>query len=144
MPIGSEVDILPLFAVADELGVAMALPVQRDERLRFRAWHRGEALVTGPNGVREPADAAEEITPEIIIMPLIGFDRAGERLGYGRGHYDRTISALRDAGLAPRLVGAAFAVQEVEAIPAEAHDAALDAVVTEEEIIAFEHASKET
>ena len=140
MPIGSEVDIFPLFAAADELGVTMALPVQSDEGLHFRAWHHGEPLVGAPFGVREPVAEAEEIMPEIIIMPLVGFDRAGQRLGYGRGHYDRTIARLHAEGIRPRLVGVAFAVQEVAAIPAETHDMPLDAIVTETGIVALERA----
>ncbi len=131
MPIRSEVDIFGLYAAADELGVTMALPVQEEGGgLRFRAWHHGQPLVTSPFGVREPA-AGDEITPEIIIMPLIGFDRSGQRLGYGQGHYDRTIARLYNEGVRPRLVGVAFAVQEVAEIPAEPHDVPLDAIVTE-------------
>lgn len=142
MPIRSEVDIFPLFAAADELGVTMALPVQAEEGgLRFRAWHHGEPLVPSPFGVREPAANAEEITPEIIIMPLIGFDRSGQRLGYGRGHFDRTIARLHGKGVRPRLVGVAFAVQEVTEIPAEPHDAPLDAIVTEAGTVAIDRAT---
>lgn len=135
VPIRSEVDLRQLFAIADELGVAMALPAQRPDGLTFRSWRHGEPLVASNFQVREPRPEARSITPELIIVPMVAFDRACHRLGYGRGHYDRAIAALLADGIRPRLVGAAFAVQEVQGIPFEPHDAVLDAVATENEII---------
>jgi 5-formyltetrahydrofolate cyclo-ligase len=71
------------------------------------------------------------VDPEILLMPLSAFDASGNRIGYGAGHYDRAIARLHDKGMQPRLIGVAFDCQEVEAVPAEAHDVPLDAVVTE-------------
>ncbi len=136
-PIGSEVDLFPLMADKNLGNRATALPVQSGDGLMFLSWRFGDPLVTGRFGVREPAADASVIIPDVLILPLVAFDRHGNRLGYGKGHYDRAIAALADAGNAPRLVGAAFAVQEVEAIPIEPHDALLNMVVTEGETIAF-------
>jgi len=76
------------------------------------------------------------IAPQLIVLPLVAFDRRGNRLGYGKGHFDRALAALIAAGSRPLLAGAGFAVQEVAAIPVEPHDIALDLVVTESGIIA--------
>ena len=69
------------------------------------------------------------------VVPVVGFDRAGTRLGYGKGHYDRTIAALRARGRRPPLIGIAFSVQEVDTIPHEPHDVRLDLIVTENGIL---------
>jgi 5-formyltetrahydrofolate cyclo-ligase len=99
------------------------------QALRFREWSPGCAMVEGEFGARIPAEGAW-VEPEVVIVPLVGFDARGYRLGYGGGFYDRTLAALRAS--APRLaVGFAFAVQEVEEVPTDATDAALDMIVTE-------------
>lgn len=80
-------------------------------------------------GVMEPKAHLPLVRPDIVLVPLLGFDRAGHRLGQGQGHYDRTLQALRAAG--PVLaIGVAFAAQEVERIPFEAHDQRLDWIIT--------------
>jgi 5-formyltetrahydrofolate cyclo-ligase len=73
--------------------------------------------------------------PDAVILPLAAFDRTGHRIGYGRGHYDRVIARLASAAAHPLLIGLAFSTQEVARVPAEAHDVALDAIVTEREAI---------
>ena len=70
-------------------------------------------------------------------MPLTAFDRNGGRVGYGRGYYDRAVAGLRAAGRFPRLIGIAFSVQEVAAVPMEPHDAPLDMIVTERDVFRF-------
>lgn len=137
VPIRNEVDLTELFAMADELGVVMALPAQLPEGLTFRQWRQGEPLVATNFRVREPRDTAPSITPEIIFLPVAAFDRAGHRLGYGQGHYDRAIAELISDGVRPLLFGVAYRAQEVASIPPERHDIALDAVVTEAELIDF-------
>lgn len=137
VPIRNEVDLTDLFAMADALGVVMALPAQLPEGLTFRQWRHGEPLVASNFQVREPRATAPSITPEIMFLPVTGFDRAGHRLGYGQGHYDRAIAALLADGVRPALFGVAYAAQEVATIPRERHDIALDAVVTEAELIDF-------
>lgn len=85
-------------------------------------------------GVLEPPANAPVIIPDIILTPLLGFDRRGYRLGYGAGHYDRTLAALR-ARQPVLAVGLAWACQEVEVIPTDAFDEQLDWVITEHEAI---------
>ncbi|MHA1559266.1 MAG: 5-formyltetrahydrofolate cyclo-ligase [Alphaproteobacteria bacterium] len=143
VPIRNEVDLTQLFTMADELGVVMALPAQLPDGLIFRQWRLGEPLIASNFRVREPRGTAPSITPEIIFLPVAGFDRAGHRLGYGQGHYDRAIAELYADGVRPVLFGVAYATQEVAFIPPERHDIGLDAVVTEAELIDFRGAPAE-
>jgi 5-formyltetrahydrofolate cyclo-ligase len=102
--------------------------------LIMRAWAFGQPLAAGVWGIREPEPAAPEVAPDILIVPLLAFDRAGQRVGYGAGYYDRTIAALR-ARQPVLAIGLAFAAQEIAAVPATPHDAPLDLVLTEREVI---------
>jgi 5-formyltetrahydrofolate cyclo-ligase len=132
----SEVDPAPLAAVAHADGITVGLPVVLPGGgLVFRRHEPGHVLVPGGFGTMVPVEAAPPVDPDVIIVPLVGFDRSGTRLGYGKGHYDRTIAALRARGLAPRLVGVAFSAQEVDTIPHEPHDVPLDVIVTETETL---------
>jgi 5-formyltetrahydrofolate cyclo-ligase len=87
-------------------------------------------MVMGPLGIPEPSPAAAELMPDIMLVPLAAFDRLGHRIGYGAGHYDYTFAHLRKTK-AVRGVGVAFAAQQIKAVPALAHDVALDYVLTE-------------
>jgi 5-formyltetrahydrofolate cyclo-ligase len=136
-PIRSEVDIMPFLLTVRANGVPVALPRLSGGGFVFRAWRPGVELVPGVWGIREPPEDAPIATPDFVLVPLAAFDRAGNRLGYGRGHYDRALTVLREAGFAPRLFGVAFAAQEVDAIPNEMFDVPLDAVVTEDAIRSF-------
>jgi 5-formyltetrahydrofolate cyclo-ligase len=136
MPIRSEINPLPLLRRFAEAGAQLALPriVGRRHPLSMRAWTVGAPLVKGQWGIREPEASAPEVEPDIIVVPLAAFDRRGHRIGYGAGHYDRTIGALR--AKKPLLaIGIAFAVQEVEEVPALPHDERLDLVLTERGVI---------
>jgi 5-formyltetrahydrofolate cyclo-ligase len=134
--IRSEINPLPLLRRFAEAGAGLALPtiVGRGNPLRFRAWRFGEELVRGQWGIREPKPDAPEVHPDILVMPLAAFDRRGYRLGYGAGYYDLTLNALR-AIKAITAVGLAYAMQEIDAVPALPHDARLDLVLTEREVI---------
>ncbi|WP_353471614.1 5-formyltetrahydrofolate cyclo-ligase [Salipiger sp. H15] len=134
MPIRSEIDPLPAMAEAAAHG-PVAIPVigAMGTPLRFARWEPDMALVPGPYGAMVP-EAPEYLTPEILIVPLLAFTRAGHRLGYGGGFYDRTLAALRAARPA-YAIGFAYAGQEAEDIPLEPTDAPLDLIVTEREII---------
>jgi 5-formyltetrahydrofolate cyclo-ligase len=94
--------------------------------LVFRTWSPGDKLVTTRHGVGEPEEGNPTVCPGLILVPLLAFDAAGHRLGYGGGYYDRV---LRESGLIA--VGIAYAGQEVQTLPREAHDRQLDFVVTE-------------
>lgn len=136
-PIRSELDPGPLVDKLRHAHVEVALPVLVDaETMRFRHWQAGIALVPAGFGtVGPPAGAAEE-RPDVLLVPLAAFDRRGFRIGYGKGHYDRAVAAFHAEAHRPLLVGLAFATQEVDNVPAEAHDVPLDAIVTEDEVIA--------
>jgi 5-formyltetrahydrofolate cyclo-ligase len=100
----------------------------------MRAWQFGAPLKSGQWGIREPMPDAAEVAPDILIVPLACFDRAGHRIGYGAGYYDMTINALR-AKKKVIAIGIGFAVQEIPRVPATERDARLDLVLTEREVI---------
>jgi 5-formyltetrahydrofolate cyclo-ligase len=97
--------------------------------LRFREWSPGVRMQPGPFGAQVPA-TGDWLQPELLIVPLLAFDAAGRRLGYGGGFYDRTLAALRARGPV-RAIGLAYAAQQVGEVPADATDQPLDAIVTE-------------
>jgi 5-formyltetrahydrofolate cyclo-ligase len=136
MPIKSEFNPLPLMKKLAAAGAELALPVVagRGKPLVMRAWDFGAPLAAGVWGIREPKPDSAEVAPDILLVPLLAFDRRGFRLGYGAGYYDMTIAALR-ARKPVTAVGLAFAAQEVEAIPTTPRDARLDLVLTEREVI---------
>lgn len=136
--IGSECDTAPLIDMARSHGAVLGLPaIVDDTTIVFRRYRFGDRLVAGGFGTSAPGPDAPLVKPDVIVLPLVAFDRQGARLGYGRGHYDRAITALREAGLKPKLLGVAFSVQEVARIPAEPHDVHLDWIVTEKETLDF-------
>ncbi|RLL65352.1 5-formyltetrahydrofolate cyclo-ligase [Paenirhodobacter hankyongi] len=132
MPIRTEIDPRP--AMAAHFG-PVAVPVIEGTGLplRFHRWTPDCVMCDGPFGAAIPAEA-EEVTPRVLIVPLLAFDRRGFRLGYGGGFYDRTLEGLRAAGPVTA-IGFAFAAQEVEEVPTEPTDAALDLIVTDAETI---------
>jgi 5-formyltetrahydrofolate cyclo-ligase len=137
-PIRSEIDPVPLMRHLETQGARLALPViiARDEPLMFRVWSPAEALVAGSMGILEPPPEAPQLMPDVLLVPLAAFDRAGHRIGYGAGHYDRTFAQLR--AVKPFVaVGVAFDTQEIEEIPMQPHDVALDFVLTETRTIDF-------
>jgi len=138
-PIRDELDIRDLIVKLMDRGQPVCLPVVlgEEEPLDLRLWQEGAPLYEAGFGTLAPEDSAPRAVPDIILMPLLGFDRHGTRLGYGGGYYDRTLAGL---GGRPRLVGFAFARQEVDHIPRQAHDVPLDAVVTELGVRHFEKA----
>jgi 5-formyltetrahydrofolate cyclo-ligase len=137
-PIRSEIDPKPLMLKLADAGARLALPCvsARGQSLIFRIWHPHDRLMLGPLGIPEPSPAAAEIIPDIMLTPLAAFDRLGHRIGYGAGHYDFTFAHLRRAKDIVG-IGLAFAVQEIEAVPALSHDVALDYVLTETDVFDF-------
>ena len=138
MPMKSEINPLPLMRKLAAAGAQLALPkIQgRGKPLAMRAYKFGDELVRGQWDIREPGPEAPEVAPDILIVPLACFDRAGHRIGFGAGYYDMTINALR-ARKTVVAVGIAFAAQEIPRVPATERDARLDLVLTEREIIDF-------
>lgn len=132
MPMRTEID--PLAAMVAATGpVAVPVIIGPGQALRFRQWTPGCALIEGPFRAMIPA-AGDWITPRVLIVPLVAFDRQGGRLGYGGGFYDRTLQALRAAG--PLIaIGYGWAAQEDGALPLEPTDQPLDLIVTEAGVI---------
>jgi 5-formyltetrahydrofolate cyclo-ligase len=137
-PMKSEISPLPLLRRLAEAGASLALPAVtgRGQPLVMRAWSFGAPLVSGVWGIREPPADAPELYPDILIVPLLAFDRRGYRLGYGGGYYDRTIARLRT--MKPvTAVGIAFAAQQIDEVPTSPRDERLDLVLTEGRTIDF-------
>ena len=135
-PMRSEIDTRPLLEALHGAGHRLCLPIVPgpDQPLIFRAWAPGDDLVIGGFKTEVPSDDKEELEPDLLCAPMLAFDRAGYRLGYGGGFYDRTLEKLR-ARKPALAVGLAFAAQEQEAVPRGPHDQPLDAIVTEKEVI---------
>lgn len=135
-PIRGEIDPFPLMETLMAKGATLALPVSiaPGQPLLFREWTPDAPLVRGSYGIFEPSSEAEEVDPDIVLVPLAAFDRAGHRIGYGAGYYDRTLPLLRKSKKITA-VGIAFAVQEIESVPISEHDAPLDLVLTDREVI---------
>lgn len=136
-PIRDEMDVKGVIARLMDAGQPVCLPVVLgdEQPLELRLWQDGAPLYEAGFGTLAPAEEAPRAAPDMILMPLLGFDRHGTRLGYGGGYYDRTLAALPKR---PRLIGFAFSLQEVDHIPREAHDVPLDAIVTEEGVRNFD------
>jgi 5-formyltetrahydrofolate cyclo-ligase len=129
-PIGAELDTRPLFDVLAALGVTACLPRMAGPRqpLEFYPHRPGNALLEGPMRVLEPLPEGPALHPTIVIVPLLAFDHAGYRLGYGGGFYDRTLPTLLPSTV---VVGLAFEAQQVVSLPHNATDARLKQIVTE-------------
>jgi 5-formyltetrahydrofolate cyclo-ligase len=134
---GSEIDPRPLGEALRSLGWRLALPASEepDAPVVFRGWRPGDRLAPDAMGIAAPLAAAAEVQPDVVVAPLIAFDRKGGRLGQGGGYYDRTLQALRKSAKAPAFVGLAFSIQEVDHVPLEPHDQRLDAILTEKAFI---------
>jgi 5-formyltetrahydrofolate cyclo-ligase len=135
--IRDEADCQPILVRLMDGGQTVILPVVNgpEEPLEFRIWGADAPLYEAGFGTLAPSDLAPRCEPDLILMPLLGFDKAGTRLGYGGGYYDRTLATLRKR---PMLVGLAFSAQAFEHIPRDTHDIPLDAVVTENGVEFFE------
>lgn len=121
--------------------VHYCLPVlDEDGRLRFAPWRAGEPLATNRYGIPEPERLDQALPAEamdMIVLPLVGFDASGQRLGMGGGWYDRTLAFRRERAAPPHLVGIGFEAQRLAALPAEPWDVPLDAVCTEADTLLF-------
>ncbi|KAB1072466.1 5-formyltetrahydrofolate cyclo-ligase [Methylobacterium planeticum] len=128
-PFRGEYDPRGLLAALRERGAHLALPVivERGRPLVFRAWAPGSLMTEGVWNIPVP-EAGDTVQPDLLIVPLVGFDRRTYRLGYGGGFYDRTIAAMPAR---PRTLGVGFALGQLETIYPQPHDIALDAVITD-------------
>jgi 5-formyltetrahydrofolate cyclo-ligase len=133
IPVGGEADPAALVAAALAADCRLVLPhvVDRATPLRFLCWAGDAALVPGPFNLRQPAADLPPLAPDIVLTPLVGFDRRGNRLGQGAGHYDRAFAEHPRAWR----IGVAWSVQEVAALTPDAWDVPLHAIATEKEWI---------
>ena len=129
---GSEMNPAPLAEALRDLGHWTAFPVMigRDKPLVFRLHGRGEPFVANAIGIGEPPETAAPADPDVLLVPLLAFDRRGGWLGAGGGYYDRTLEDLRNRKKV-LAIGIGFAGQELATVPAAPHDAVLDRIVTE-------------
>jgi 5-formyltetrahydrofolate cyclo-ligase len=135
-PIRDELDCRPILARLMDRGQRVCLPVVigDEQPLQLRLWEQDAPLYPSGFGTLAPLETAPVVEPAVIIVPLLAFDAFGTRLGYGKGHYDRTIAVI---GGRPRVIGFAYAGQEMERLPRALHDVPLDAVVTEQGVVHF-------
>jgi len=133
---GDELDTGALLDTLRRLGYRTCLPVMqgRGKPLLFRAWAPGDPLVKVIWGIEEPGPECAEVEPDVVLLPLLAFDRTGRRLGYGGGFFDRTLRGLR-ARKRIRAFGLAFSAQEVDAVPHLDYDERIEAVLTPEGLI---------
>ena len=136
-PVRAELDVRVLArALQAQHGATLALPSIDGQEMTFRKWRRDEDLGSAGFGTLGPPGDAEEVRPDVVLAPLLGCDRRGGRLGQGKGYYDRALARL-DASGDVLVVGVAFEVQVLPAVPTETFDRRLDAVLTEREWIAL-------
>ncbi|MFC4292222.1 5-formyltetrahydrofolate cyclo-ligase [Sphingorhabdus arenilitoris] len=133
IPLPSEADPARLLTYAADIGCRTALPYVTGKAapMQFLAWRPGDPLYDGPFNLQQPDSEAAIIHPDIVIVPLVAFDRSLNRLGQGAGHYDRALSLLSDS----TAIGLAWSVQEHDFLPADPWDMPLDAILTEKEWI---------
>jgi 5-formyltetrahydrofolate cyclo-ligase len=134
-PMRGEIDPRGLIADVHLAGGRIAMPVIEKRRMFFRLFTDEECLEYGVFGTRHPHARHPIVDPNFIVAPLAAFDRRGGRIGYGAGYYDMAIADLRTRQLPSRVAGIAFACQEVDEVPVEAHDERLSVIATERELI---------
>ncbi len=138
LPMGGELDPLPLLDVLRKKGHEICLPVcvDDDAPLIFRRYKKQSGLLPDAMGISAPRATAQTVTPDIVLLPLLAFDADGNRLGRGGGFYDRTLAKLREAG-DTQFIGLAFDMQKVDKSPVAPHDEALHGVLTPTQFIEF-------
>ena len=136
-PIKTEISPLKLVSISRKLGLTVSLPVMFKgvKSLSFKVWSGDQKLKKSYYGTLEPSHENEFIIPEIMIVPLLAFDKNLNRLGYGKGYYDTTINDIRNKGRLSLIVGLGYDNQEFEKIPIEKHDQKMDVIMTEKKII---------
>lgn len=131
-----EMDVRPAMVALHRIGVLQSLPevVSKDRPLRFRAWAPDEALTEGPHGTFHPLLQAPLLRPDVVLVPLLAFDKRGYRLGWGGGYYDRTLQLLRKTGDVTA-IGVAYSAQEVDLVPTDDYDQPMDWIITEKQAL---------
>lgn len=135
-PVKSEADACPLLTYYYEQGHVCALPIVQaaNKPLLFREWRPGNLLVSGIYNILTPDETAPLVTPTVLFVPVLGFDKNGHRLGHGEGYYDRTLEVLR-AQHPLMAIGIAYDCQEVDMIPYQNHDQLMNYIITPTRVI---------
>jgi len=135
-PIQSEIDCLLIMKALNAAQYRLALPVMNGKNchLAFKEWDLREELVQGSYGVMEPPSAHLYVMPDVMLVPLLGFDAQGHRIGYGGGYYDRTLKTYRETGHDVVAIGIGYDEQYCEKLPFEKHDQTLDIIVTDKKV----------
>ncbi len=138
-PADSEINPMPLLKHLSASGHQICLPVMQPDaaHMTFRRYQMGDALCKGGFGMSEPLPNAPELVPDIVLLPLLGFDAQGVRLGRGGGHYDRCLTDLRQRK-SIQAIGLAYSCQFFDSLPCAPHDEALNAVITAEQVFVFD------
>lgn len=131
-PIRDELDPRPAMLALEQEGFSLALPRIAGKHLRFCAYRTGDRLVDGPFKTLEPDHQAAEVSPSILLVPLVAFDHDCHRLGYGAGFYDRLLASTGHSP--PLAIGLAYEAQCVARLPVEAHDQPLDLIISESDL----------
>lgn len=135
-PYGHEADPAPIVALARSAQASVVWPrVDADALMRFYTLGRSRRMAADASGILAPAEDARPAQPNVILLPLVAFDRTGSRLGQGGGHYDRALSALDAQGHRPIRIGIAWSAQEHPGLPRDPWDMPLDHIITEQEWI---------
>jgi 5-formyltetrahydrofolate cyclo-ligase len=136
-PVGSEADPRPLMQKLSTQGFSLCLPYTHKAHLSYHVFLFGDELHPSGFGTFAPKINTKEVRPLTLLVPLAAFDKTGARLGWGKGFYDRSIADLKSDGQPLITIGIAYSFQQVDYVPAEKHDVALDYVITEKEILRF-------
>lgn len=132
-PIKSELDVFPLLsalAMTPKVGLCLPITGAPETALSFHRWQLGEALDIGPYNTRQPFPDKEELLPDLMLLPLLAFDKKLNRLGYGGGFYDRTLASLAHKGNTITAIGIAYESQKMDKVPTGYFDRPLDGVLT--------------
>ena len=138
-PVNAEISVMPLMVHLQHKGYACALPqmTKKNTPLVFRSWHEKTPMRVNAYDMKEPDPAKSSIvSPDILIVPMLAFDPAGHRLGYGMGYYDLTLRHLKEKGLV-LAVGVAYDMQRIDHVLVESHDCTMDMIVTDKNVYAF-------
>lgn len=140
-PIRTEIDPRPLMQALQSSGHRLCLPSTPQEGLplKFHRWSGNpDDLEDGPYGTKQPNADLPDVRPNFILAPLLAFDKACWRLGYGGGFYDRTLAALESADHKVRIIGLAYTQQQVESVPTGLYDRQLDGIFTQDGLVLSE------
>lgn len=131
-PMADEMDVRPIIHWLHENNITCALPclVSVDKPLLFRQFSKDDLLAKSHHNISQPHDHAPLVTPDIILVPTVGFDRRGYRIGMGGGFYDRTLATT-----SAKIIGVGYAISEIKNVPVESHDIRMHAILSEKELI---------